>query len=109
MSLEECLHLFPFSGKMPGAKEYSPWKDEDVKLGKEVPLALDNDSHEGFDTTSVIKEKKLLRKLDLKLLPALTSLYLLSFLDRSNGESSCTFSLLELIFDSWERSSRAHD
>ncbi len=30
-------------------------------------------------------DKALLRKLDLKLLPALTLLYLLSFLDRSNG------------------------
>lgn len=32
-----------------------------------------------------INEKSLLLKLDLKLLPAVTSLYLLSFLDRSNG------------------------
>jgi hypothetical protein len=33
-----------------------------------------------------INEKKFLRKLDLKLLPVLTLLYLLSFLDRSNGQ-----------------------
>jgi hypothetical protein len=32
-----------------------------------------------------INEKKLLRKLDLRLLPAVSILYLLSFLDRSNG------------------------
>ena len=32
-----------------------------------------------------INEKSLLRKLDSKLLPAVTLLYLLSFLDRSNG------------------------
>lgn len=32
-----------------------------------------------------INEKALLRKLDLRLLPPLTLLYLLSFLDRSNG------------------------
>lgn len=32
-----------------------------------------------------INEKKLLRKLDLRLLPAVSVLYLLSFLDRSNG------------------------
>jgi hypothetical protein len=32
-----------------------------------------------------INEKSLLRKLDLRLLPPLTLLYLLSFLDRSNG------------------------
>jgi hypothetical protein len=32
-----------------------------------------------------VNEKKLLRKLDLRLLPAVSILYLLSFLDRSNG------------------------
>lgn len=32
-----------------------------------------------------INEKALLRKLDLRLLPAVSILYLLSFLDRSNG------------------------
>jgi hypothetical protein len=32
-----------------------------------------------------INEKALLRKLDFRLLPPLTILYLLSFLDRSNG------------------------
>jgi hypothetical protein len=32
-----------------------------------------------------INEKALLRKLDYRLLPPLTILYLLSFLDRSNG------------------------
>lgn len=36
--------------------------------------------------TSGINEKALLRKLDYKLLPAVSVLYLLSFLDRSNGE-----------------------
>ena len=35
-----------------------------------------------------INEKALLRKLDLRLLPPLTILYLLSFLDRSNGIDS---------------------
>ena len=32
-----------------------------------------------------INEKSLIRKLDYRLLPPLTILYLLSFLDRSNG------------------------
>jgi hypothetical protein len=36
-----------------------------------------------------INEKSLLRKLDYKLLPPLTILYLLSFLDRSNGMIDC--------------------
>lgn len=39
-----------------------------------------------------VNEAKLLRKLDLRLLPAVSILYLLSFLDRSNGE------LLSMIF-----------
>lgn len=33
-----------------------------------------------------INEKRLLRKLDIRLLPAVSVLYLLSFLDRSNGK-----------------------
>ncbi|KAF5632340.1 tartrate transporter [Fusarium sp. NRRL 25303] len=37
-----------------------------------------------IDSSSQINEKALLRKLDLKLLPAVGILYLLSFLDRSN-------------------------
>ena len=37
-----------------------------------------------------VNEKALLRKLDLNLLPALTLLYLLSFLDRSNGGHNTT-------------------
>ena len=34
---------------------------------------------------STINETALIRKLDFKLLPAVTVLYLMSFLDRSNG------------------------
>ena len=44
---------------------------------------LEPDSVEGG---SSISETKLIRKLDYTLLPPLTLLYLLSFLDRSNGE-----------------------
>ncbi|RMD41902.1 hypothetical protein DV735_g3204, partial [Chaetothyriales sp. CBS 134920] len=36
------------------------------------------------ENATIINERKLIRKLDLKLLPALTLLFLLSFLDRSN-------------------------
>ena len=42
-------------------------------------------SDDDGDNAHRIEDRKLLRKLDLKLLPALTLLYLLSFLDRSNG------------------------
>jgi hypothetical protein len=45
-------------------------------------------SDESLVNPTGINEKALLRKLDLKLLPPLTLLYLLSFLDRSNSMSS---------------------
>lgn len=48
-------------------------------------LSPSTGSEDGQDLYSGINEKALLRKLDRKLLPALTLLYLLSFLDRSNG------------------------
>lgn len=48
-------------------------------------LSPSSGSEDCQDAYSGINEKALLRKLDLKLLPALTLLYLLSFLDRSNG------------------------
>lgn len=40
-----------------------------------------------LNEAEIINEKALLRKLDLRLLPPLTILYLLSVLDRSNGSS----------------------
>ncbi|KAG5816270.1 hypothetical protein H9Q74_011220 [Fusarium xylarioides] len=56
-----------------------------------MPADLKNDSPPDLsdeagtiDSGSQINEKALLRKLDLKLLPAVGILYLLSFLDRSN-------------------------
>lgn len=62
-----------------------------------------------------INEKSLLRKLDYRLLPPLTLLYLLSFLDRSNG-SSCFQSRPQLsaefkltICDSWKCQTRRDD
>lgn len=45
----------------------------------------DSGSPTDVEERTGINEKALLRKLDLKLLPPLTLLYLLSFLDRSNG------------------------
>jgi len=46
----------------------------------------DVESNDSFANPTGINEKRLLRKLDLKLLPPLTLLYLLSFLDRSNSK-----------------------
>ncbi|KAH9889737.1 major facilitator superfamily domain-containing protein [Xylariomycetidae sp. FL2044] len=50
---------------------------------KEQP-PISDDSPSASDTEAVINEKALLRKLDMRLLPAVGILYLLSFLDRSN-------------------------
>lgn len=57
----------------------------------ELSSSLKNETMKTVDSDpetaplSTINEKKLLRKLDLRLLPAVSLLYLLSFLDRSNG------------------------
>lgn len=57
-------------------------EDGNLSSGKDSVVSDEIDTNpEG------ITEKKILRKLDLKLLPPLTLLYLLSFLDRSNGMS----------------------
>ena len=62
------------------AYEY-PTKDEKHNAASSPSSGLEN----GQDAYFGINEKALLRKLDRKLLPAVTLLYLLSFLDRSNG------------------------
>ena len=58
------------------------------KLETERPGAsTSSDSDLEIVAQSDINDKALLRKLDLRLLPAVSVLYLLSFLDRSNGTS----------------------
>jgi hypothetical protein len=49
--------------------------------------ALSLNSDEEFANPTGINEKALIRKLDRRLLPPVTLLYLLSFLDRSNSMS----------------------
>lgn len=58
--------------------------------GTSTPAASDLAVEEQTD----INEKALLRKVDMRVLPVLTILYLLSFLDRSNGVFSFSFLLL---------------
>ncbi|KAI4232164.1 MAG: hypothetical protein L6R40_007479 [Gallowayella cf. fulva] len=59
--------------------------DEKNATKEEYPtVGPSSHSDDEGDRVYAIKDKALLRKLDLKLLPALTLLYLLSFLDRSN-------------------------
>ena len=66
----------------------SPYTQDQLEDKKEAALSSPpsgSDITPELDT-SAINEKALLRKLDRKLLPAVTLLYLLSFLDRSNGK-----------------------
>lgn len=58
--------------------------EKNLEKVSQTPSDSDVDA---LEATTGINEKKLLRKLDLKLLPPLTLLYLLSFLDRSNGRA----------------------
>lgn len=58
----------------------------EIASEKHAPPAASNTSDSDIEVVQgSINEKKLLRTLDLRLLPAVSILYLLSFLDRSNG------------------------
>lgn len=58
--------------------------EKNLEKVSQTPSDSDADA---LEATTGINEKKLLRKLDLRLLPPVTLLYLLSFLDRSNGRA----------------------
>lgn len=58
---------------------------QDRLNGEKKTPSLSYGSDDDGDKARTVEDKRLLRKLDRKLLPALTLLYLLSFLDRSNG------------------------
>lgn len=61
---------------------------EDEKLAIETTSeAVSLSSEEASTNPTGIDEKAFVRKLDLRILPPLTILYLLSFLDRSNSKS----------------------
>lgn len=66
------------------AKEKWEVSHEKNDAGTSTPAPSDLAVEEQTD----INEKALLRKMDMHVLPALTILYLLSFLDRSNGASA---------------------
>jgi len=64
----------------------APIVDDKVAINDLDNGSSDVESTGSFTNPTGINEKKLLRRLDLKLLPPLTLLYLLSFLDRSNSK-----------------------
>ena len=81
-------------------KTASPSSSEEKPSGnKEIIVPSHLQSNEDLSDSFGVDEKALLRKLDSRLLPALTLLYLLSFLDRSNGGSpaSSRSAILELL------------
>ena len=67
-----------------------PEMKEQTKLDETSPVQT---TEEGGDA---VDERKLLRKLDWHLVPGLSVLFLLSFMDRSNG--SLSFSSPRLAF-----------
>lgn len=71
-----------------GKQHFSPAQEK-------IEAISPSGSNDGLEPISGIKEKSLLRKLDRKLLPAVTLLYLLSFLDRSNGEPPLPLIILQ--------------
>jgi len=80
-----------------------PKEKEHNELGETSPIQVIGEGGDAID------EKKLLRKLDWHLVPGLTVLFLLSFLDRSNGSPSLSLSLvfpLSHLFFSWKCSYR---
>lgn len=61
-------------------------ESEEVSVQQKENVISDNDPEGSFDQVdfSHIDGKKVLRKMDLRLIPMLAVLYLLSFLDRGN-------------------------
>ncbi|KAI9722909.1 MAG: hypothetical protein M1812_001357 [Candelaria pacifica] len=66
------------------SKQHAGIAEGNLAKDEKKSAASPSESEDELDTGNTISEKALLRKLDLKLLPAVTLLYLLSFLDRSN-------------------------
>ena len=64
----------------------SPPMIQESKTLVENKLAAADPGTLAVEPVTDINEKALVRKIDSRLLPALTVLYLCSFLDRSNGE-----------------------
>ena len=57
---------------------------EDVSVNKYAHLGLSNDEIEFFETFPADKHKRMLRKIDVRLVPVLALLYLAAHIDRAN-------------------------
>ena len=72
-------------GSVSGHVEYSPGKDDDVvHLASQMPTCLVNLSLEQREQM----EKKLVRKIDMRLLIMIVVMYILNYLDRNNIASA---------------------
>ncbi|CAG8002530.1 unnamed protein product [Penicillium salamii] len=72
-------------GNVPDHVEYSPGKDDDnVHLASQMPTCLVNLSLEEREKM----EKKLVRKIDIRLLIMIVVMYILNYLDRNNIASA---------------------
>lgn len=69
---------------MANPQTFDPSNEKVVVPNSTPPTGSLSDDSVSVENPTGINDKALLRKLDLKLLPPLTLLYLLSFLDRSN-------------------------
>jgi hypothetical protein len=70
-------------------------KPSTMTLEHSGPLHVN--SHSTLEEASVVDEKKVLRKMDLRLIPIVSALYLLCFLDRGNIGNARIEGLLEDI------------
>lgn len=79
-----CKTEASFSGKMSTDEKIADSPSGDNSPPPETSSDIEHEQ---------INEKALLRKLDAQLLPAVGILYLLSFLDRSNGRIGSSYTL----------------
>ena len=89
---EPALQKGPFPGdekpsgtQQEGPDPLPPSTESSDPGGATTPPEKPSDAVRDLETHHGVKTKALLRKIDAKLLPAVGILYLLSFLDRSNG------------------------
>jgi hypothetical protein len=86
------LDLFDMDNKVADNKERESCHVDDVDDSAfEKDIAADSGPVEEFDPE---RSSRILRAVDIRLLPVLTVLYLISFIDRSNSMCTCTETLL---------------
>jgi hypothetical protein len=75
-------HLFNFQGKMSATRKLDASKPKQLYI--EQLTTLSEGSDVGQTTSDKDAEKRLLRKLDMRIVPILWLMFMLAFLDRTN-------------------------